>query len=328
MATKSQKTKVGIFVVLCLLLMGGSLYLISGTYQDEGQHYWLTFDESILGLYEGTMVEYLGVPVGKVRSISVLPATNKPYVQIVINPAKVTLNHGVQAKLVLYSFAAGTMAISLTGGDPALGRLPENAEIPTQPSAITAISGQAQELMERVENIAASIETGLEGMESGELTAIIDKVNGLLDDAKTFLADTKDLVGTANTTVADLRGDVQKVINNVTEIMEELKPTIKNLNELLVTSNDKVKQLDVNAAQAQLNKVLENVAQMTEKLNKAVSEVDGLTANALHEADNVESDLRSALKQMSEALYSMRIFVEQLQSNPSALIRGRAVPEE
>lgn len=328
MATKSQKTKVGIFLVLCGLLMGGSLYLVSGYYQDEGIHYYLEFDESILGLYEGGMVEYLGVPVGKVRSISVDTATNKPYVQIVINPEKATLHHGVQAKLVLYSFAAGTMAISLTGGDITLGRLPEGSIIPTQPSAITAIASEAQGLMERVEGILGKVETGLEGMESGDLTAVVNKVNGLLDDAGVFLDDTRELVNTANATVGGLRDDARGVIASAEEIMEELKPTIRNLNELMATSNEKVKQLDINAAQTQLNTILENVAEITTKLNETVREVDGITANALHEADNVENDLRMALKQMSEALYSMRMFVEQLQSNPGQLIRGKIVVED
>jgi hypothetical protein len=59
-----------------------------------------------------------------------------------------------------------------------------------------------------------------------------------------------------------------------------------------------------------------------------MGEVDNLTANALHEADNVETSLRKALGDMSEALYVMRVFVEQLNANPSALIRGKETPKE
>lgn len=328
LATKSQKTKVGIFMLLCGLLMAGSLYLISGFYQDQGTQYWLEFDESILGLYEGATIEYLGVPVGKVRSIRVRPETNKPYIEVSIDSTKVTLHQGVQAKLVLYSFAAGTMAISLTGGDVAQGSLPEGSQIPTEPSAITAIAGQVQDVMERVEGIASQIETGLEGMESGELTAIIDKVNGLLDDGKTFLADTRELVETATGTVDDVRGDLKKVVDSAVEIMDELKPTIKNVDALVVTSKEKVAQLDVDAASKQLSTVLENVAQLTEKLNATMAQVDGMTANALHEADNVETSLRHALGDMSEALYAMRVFVEQLNANPASLIRGKETPKE
>jgi ABC-type transporter Mla subunit MlaD len=328
LATKSQKTKVGVFMLLCGLLMGGSLYLISGFYQDQGVRYWLEFEDSILGLYEGAMVEYLGVPVGKVHAIRVRPDSNKPQIDISIDSTKVLLHKGVQAKLVMHSIAAGTMAISLTGGDVAQGRLPENSQIPTVPSAITAIAGQLQDVMKRVEGIMGQVETGLEGMESGELTAVIDKVSGLLDDGKVFLADTKELVNSATETVDGVRGDLDQVVDSALEVIEELKPTIKNVNDLVVTSKEKVAELDVDAAQEQLTKVLENVAQLTEKLNVTMGEVDNLTANALHEADNVETSLRKALGDMSEALYVMRVFVEQLNANPSALIRGKETPKE
>jgi ABC-type transporter Mla subunit MlaD len=165
-------------------------------------------------------------------------------------------------------------------------------------------------------------------MESGELTAVIDKVSGLLDDGKVFLADTKELVNSATETVDGVRGDLDQVVDSALEVIEELKPTIKNVNDLVVTSKEKVAELDVDAAQEQLTKVLENVAQLTEKLNVTMGEVDNLTANALHEADNVETSLRKALGDMSEALYVMRVFVEQLNANPSALIRGKETPKE
>lgn len=315
-------------MVACLALMGGSLYLVSGYYQDQGTRHWMQFDDSILGLYEGAMVEYLGVPVGKVRAIRVLPNSNKPYVEISTDSTKMELYKGVEAKLVLYSFAAGTMAISLTGGDPAAGKLPENAQIPTQPSAITAISSQVQDVMGEVTGILEQIDVGLEGMESGEITALIKKVSTLVDDGSVFLADTRKLVDEATGTVEDMRVELKRVIDSAVEIMDELKPTIKNVDELVVTSQEKVAALDMDALSEQVNRVLESVAEMTEKLNKTMSEVDSLTANALHEADNVEHSLRRALGDMSEALYTMRVFVEQLSANPAALIRGKETPKE
>ena len=67
--------------------MVAATLVITGIYQDPGLNYWLEFNESILGLYEGGMVEYLGVPAGKVREIYV---TDNQYarVNIVIDPVK------------------------------------------------------------------------------------------------------------------------------------------------------------------------------------------------------------------------------------------------
>ena len=150
MATRSQKTKVGIFMIGAILLFALSLFFVSGYYGDGGHHYSMQFENTILGLYEGAIVEYLGVTVGKVRNIKVLEDNNLPIVEIALDPAKVTLYKGVEAKLSLYSMAAGTMAISLTGGDPEQGELRPGSRIPTAPSAITAISTQVIDMMDQM----------------------------------------------------------------------------------------------------------------------------------------------------------------------------------
>ena len=53
MASKKVKVKVGIFLIACFTLIGISLAYISGTLRPEGVPYWLEFDASVLGVYEG-----------------------------------------------------------------------------------------------------------------------------------------------------------------------------------------------------------------------------------------------------------------------------------
>lgn len=111
--------------------MAAVVVVLRGYYDDKGVTYAIEFEESISGLYEGGIVTYLGVPVGKVRDIFVTEA-NKPHVNIVIDPLKVQLFEGVEAQLVIYSFAAGTMAISLEGGHPISGNLPPREPHPRE----------------------------------------------------------------------------------------------------------------------------------------------------------------------------------------------------
>ena len=66
MATRRQRVEVAVFLLVCAGIMGGLLYLVAGL-NDSGVEYSVVFDESISGLYEGAFVQYLGVPVGKVK---------------------------------------------------------------------------------------------------------------------------------------------------------------------------------------------------------------------------------------------------------------------
>ncbi len=72
MATRKQKMKVGVFLATCFIIVAAAVTYLSGLYEDQGKHYWIEFEESVLGLFEGGQVEYLGVPVGKVSDISVM----------------------------------------------------------------------------------------------------------------------------------------------------------------------------------------------------------------------------------------------------------------
>lgn len=325
MATRSQKAKVGVFLLLCIGVMAAAMAFIAG-FNDPGTTYTVVFERTILGLYEGGMVEYLGVPVGKVKEITV-NKDNKPVVTLAIDRRKVTLYTGVEAQLVLYSFASGSMAVSLKGGDPAQGELRPGSNIPAKPSLIDDISTQITEVMEDVNGITEVLASGLDGLEEGKLTEMVNKVDGLLDDAKKFMDNTNNVVAEANTTIADVRERTAKLIENVTEISEDAKPIANNINELVVTMNGKLKDLDVKAAGEDLNRVLDNLAELTDKFNKAMEQFDSVAANTQHKADNLDFSLRSALGDMREALTAMQMFVDQLAQDPAQLIRGKGKPK-
>ncbi len=53
MATRKQKFQVFVFLIVCLALVGLIIYIVSGMYSTTKLKYWVEFDESVLGIYEG-----------------------------------------------------------------------------------------------------------------------------------------------------------------------------------------------------------------------------------------------------------------------------------
>lgn len=322
MATRTQKMKVGVFLTCCITILVCIFIIIAGYYERPGIHYWIEFEESVLGLNEGGMVEYLGVPVGRVREIHVTPQ-KKAHVEISINPAKVTLQPGVEAQLVLYSIAAGTMAVSLSGGDYRADRLPENSQIPAKPSTIKTISSQIESLLGDLSEIAEKLNQGFEGMESGQVNDIIKQAGHLLDETTNLIDNGKTFVGQANDTLSNLKGDAQKVIDEALGLSKDVRRLSGEVEDFIKTAKDKLLEFDIPQTQGQVNEVLGRIVELSDNLNRTVKEFQDITANTLHEADNVEFSLRRSLSEINQVLESTRIFVEELRKDPASLIRGK-----
>lgn len=329
MATRKQKIKVSVFLILCIGIMVVGTLVVTGIYQEPGLSYWLEFNESVLGLYEGGLVEYLGVPVGKVRDILVTE-NQLAHVEIVINPEKVTIHEGTQGKLVIYSMAAGTMAISLSEGDPQKAELPEFAQIPTKPSTIEAFSSQLSNIMEDLSStlkdvsiIGEKVRIQVENLDDTAVRDIVHQVRDLVGKGDTFMENTNGLVTEATETVKDVRGHANTLVETISARSKDLERLIKKIETLVETYNSRGEELHVDVLQEQLNKLLEQVTETAGQMDSTVANLDTIAGDIMHKAGNVEYTLRGTLSDLSDSLESIRILVNQLKEDPSALIRGR-----
>lgn len=327
MATKKVKIKVGVFLLACFSLMIVSVAYVSGLYKEDGVQYWLEFEESVLGVYEGGIVEYLGLPIGKVSDMSVTP-TNRAYIEITIDPDKVVLQRGVEAQLVLYSLAAGTMAVELSGGKLEDGPLPPNSQIPTRPSAFSAISTKIEGLMSDASSIMDKIEKGFHGLEDGELTEIVARVGRILDQVETLVVDTQDTMKAGKTTLASIEERIDPVTEEVLALSKNIRQTSESADEFLRVATEKTSQLDIASLGGKADQVLEQITELTTKLNASVATLDESSATMLHEADNLEYSFRATLLNTSDTLLALESLLSQIKEDPASLLRGKSKLKE
>lgn len=327
MATRKQKLKVGVFLLLCVGIMTVGTLVVTGIYQEPGLHYWLEFEESILGLYEGGLVEYLGVPVGKVRNIYVTGGQHA-HVDIVIDPNKVTLHEGVEGQLVIYSIAAGTMAVSLSGGNPELPELKEESRIPTKPSAIEAFSAQLSKILEDVSELADAILAQVANLDETAVSDIVHQVRDLLNKGDDFVEDSNELIREATEAVKDIRKHADTLVDHLDARSNDLGRLAENIEKLVEVSTLRVEQLDIEQLQKQFSELLEQVTAVAQQADETVVRIETVATDIVHQADNVEFALRGALFELRDAFDSIRIMVNQLKDDPSALIRGRGRARE
>ena len=321
MATRKQKFKVSIFLLLCIGFMTAATLVITGIYQDPGLHYSLEFDESILGLYEGGMVEYLGVPVGKVSEIYVTEG-QYAHVEIVINPNKVTLHEGAEGQLVMFSIAAGTMAVSLSGGNPERPKIEEYTTIPTKQSTIEAFSSQMTKILEDVAAISENISGQIANLDDTAISDIVHQTRDLLAKGDTFVDDTDALIQEATGAVQDVRKHADGLFDTIQEHSKDLKQLTDKLGKLLDVSTERAEQLDVEQLQKQFNELLAQVTDVAAQVDKTVANMDVIATDVVQQTDNVEFTLRRTMLEMRDTFDSIRTVVNNLKDDPSALLRG------
>ena len=317
MATRAQKAKVGLFVVICGFLIIGGALLIRGYKIEERFPYWIEFDESVLGLGAGGLVEYMGVPVGAVSNIYVTDQ-NRAHVDVLISKDKVTLKEGVTARLVLYSLATGTMCVSLEGGagDP----LPAGSEIHSQKSLITAVSSQIEGILGDMRQIAETIKNGLTGMQEGDLASLFQDADALITRGQEFL-------DTATQTITDMKGKVESGLEGFGDLVAETKKLLRDTDEAVKKAAKKIETLQVSEMQDNVNEAIEGFAALSKRLQETANALDNVARQALHEAGNVEYNLRATLRTLNESLEAVRELTQYLQQDPSALIRGKGTPK-
>lgn len=327
MATRKQKFQVFLFLFVCLLITLLIVYFVSGMYSNYGIKYWIEFDESVLGVYEGGVVEYLGVPVGKVEEIRVSPE-GKPIVVINIDSKKVTLHEGVEANIVIYSLAAGTMAISLSGGNPQSPILPPGSKIPARRSTISAVSSRIEELVDDLKNILNSVKTGLEGIESGDITEITKKVDRVLEKGETLLDDLQKTVKNINATIEKIEPQITKTMDVGEQTLNNIKQLSEKADKLITVITDKAEQIDIQKTQDNVNSAIEEVKNLSKNVDGLVNELKNITSTASYKADNIEFSFQKTLQEINYTLESLRNLLESIRKNPSSVIRGKVSDKE
>ena len=304
MATRKQKIKVSVFLLACVGIFTAATMVITRIYEDAGDSYWLEFEESILGLYEGGMVEYQGVPVGRVNNIFVTPR-QKPHVEVTIDPRKVQLRRGVEGRLVIYSIAAGTMAISLSGGDPKAPVLPPGSQIPTRRSTIEAISKQLTDVMERVTGILDDVESKLAAIRTEDLQEIVSKV--------------KDIVNRGD----ELAAQSSTFMDETTGAVRDAREEIRRVSDLLDTSRGKVADVDVQGLQERLTRTLDDISALSRRAAEMLDQAGGAAENVTRKAGDVEYSLRQTMSELRDTFTELRLLVEELRREPSQVVRGK-----
>ena len=218
MATRAQKIKVGVFLLVGLALVIGVFVIIAMKDRKPTDIYLITFKESVSGLKKDSPVLYKGVPVGKVKDIRV-KQDNTIVTRIGVERNLVTLHEGTVAKLDLGSLMGG-MVIELSGGDIHSPRLKPGSSIAAEASVLEHLAKDLPQIMDEIKQILGNLNRAL-----GEENA--DRVGSLLRNAdQSFIS--------LNTTLDDLAELLRITRRDLSDHGYELRKTMLSFQKAML----------------------------------------------------------------------------------------------
>jgi phospholipid/cholesterol/gamma-HCH transport system substrate-binding protein len=304
METRANYVMIGAFTLATaafLLLFG--LWAAKYTSDKDWRYYNVVFDEAVTGLTEGGSVQYNGISVGTVDTLSLAPDDPRKVVAHVKLRATTPVKVDTRAKLS-FTGLTGTAFIQLTGGSPnAQSLVPDNSD--TVPTILTEASA--------LQNIAET---------ANKLVARLDKV--LSDDNIRNITETLDNIENATGVLADQRKDIGALITNARVSSEKLAATLD-------TTNGAIADVDRELVQ-KLPQLIAKLDSTLNRLDSAAGNADKLLSENRGAINNFTQDGLSQLGPTMEELRSLvrdlRKISSRLEDNPAGYVLGRQKPKE
>ena len=318
----------GAFVLGALLLVIVVVFALGGpAFNEEKSSCIAYFEDNVSGLDVGAPVEYQGVKVGSVTDIHLeCDLSTLKFVR----PVRFELSsrsihyfgtaadigdeeffdtliraQGLRAQLASQSLLTGKLKSTLTH-DPASPIVLANRdddndalEIPTIPSPLSAAAKKLSDLP--IAEVVAELRSTLAGISSlVNSPALADTVNSL----PAPLASATNALASASATL-DLLRDL---------LRDRLPPLLDNLS---ATSSSATETLD--GLRARLPPLLDSLSTAS---GSASAAADSLSATLAPDSPQALI-LSDALQDLQDAARSLRLFLDALEQNPDALLRGK-----
>jgi len=332
MKNKTNPAAIGIFIAGAIVILFASLVIFgSGRFFHPTKDLMLTFQEPVTGLDVGAPVKLMGVTVGSVKEIhiGVSDETNGVFlvnvvIQIDLDNAqasfgnyqidlddriqfeKLTKDLGLRGQLDVQSMVSGQLYVSLDI-QPDWQGFQLNREQETDLWEIPTIPSTKQKLMQ-------SLVTSLENLTEFDVKGTSEKLQGLLDDLRTDLKALK--LEQTGPDLAKTVAELKSLVSNpeLHTAITNLNITLNQMNQLSSKLNDRVDPI-LTAAEASLNKAGTTIDEATKTLRQMQAQLGPNSTLGL--------ELVRTLEEASLTLNSLRQLAQELQRNPSSLITGK-----
>ncbi|MDE7012369.1 MCE family protein [Taurinivorans muris] len=296
-----NKTVVGAFVFGSIVLVCLAFFLLGyGNYGTKQSSFALFFDSSLRGLNINSPVFFNGVPVGRVRSIYIVPtseiASFKTVVIIELNENSggvdsINENHNflyyIDDENYVYELIDKGLRAKLTTASLITGQLVVDLVMVNDPEPLSQEKKQKYEGIVQIPTLPNVFESILSNVEDLPIRDISKNVLLLLENANTALAEIN---------VPEMSKNLNAALAKVNELENETKNTVLEYRKLAQLFNHAVP-----AILKYVDRFAKNGSRLTQDDSAFMQEVF-LTLQSLRDAANSISHLAELLENQPDAL--------------------------
>jgi phospholipid/cholesterol/gamma-HCH transport system substrate-binding protein len=280
----------------------------------------VVFNGKVSGLGRGSSVLFNGLRIGEVKELEIEPDDPGQIYAILKVSQSAPLRVDTIARLEGQGLA-GIVAVQLRGGSPAAAPLVAG---PGQ-AFPTIIAESSESIFEKVESIAKGIDEALVGIDAaiqanaGPVTEKIKYLENLSATLDSNSSEVDKLMKNVSSAAEFITPLPDKLKNFSDGFMETLRSVDKNRVASVIDDADRL-AAKLNAAAPDIGKTVRNVASMSEKLNRAADQVDGVLKGAQAFLSGAgREDARSVFEDVAEAAKSLRTLADNLDRSSAAV---------
>jgi phospholipid/cholesterol/gamma-HCH transport system substrate-binding protein len=314
MKSKREEAAVGLFVLVAMALLIGTVLAVSGTFSSGGvKHY--TYFKSAGGLLPGAIVRYGGMDAGKVKTVRVDPQdSTRIEIDFTVQPDTPVKTDSIAKIAALGALSDNFVELSTgTKGSPLA---PPGSEVK---SAETVGIGDIGDMIGSLAPVANQV---LETLNERliELKVTTARVNDLLNDKNR--ADVGASLGNLNSMLADSRPKVSASLTNVQNVSAQILPILDKLKTTMDQANTVLSHVDSLVVENH-----EDVRTIVIELRKTLLTASSLMEQIKNTTDNNEDNIDQTILNIRATTENMRQLTDSLKSNPAVIIRGNNVKD-
>ncbi|WP_454832123.1 MlaD family protein [Pseudoxanthomonas wuyuanensis] len=304
METKANYVLIGAFTIIIIasLLMFG-LWAAKYSSERTWQEYQVVFREAVTGLSVGSPVQYNGISVGSITTLTLAPNDPRQVIARIRLESRTPVKTDTRAKLAITSLTGPTI-IQLSGGTPQAPALTSVDQrdapvIQTAPSALQNITDTANRIVERLDQV-------------------------LSDKNVASIAGTLENLETISASLANRDEGLQSLLVSA-------RDAAQNLDRTLTTTNGTIERLDQNLVR-ELPAILNKLDSTLAKLDSAADNADAILGENRAAINSFANDglaqLAPTLTELRGLVRDLRRVSDRLEGNPARYLLGRDAPKE
>ncbi|KRE17839.1 mammalian cell entry protein [Bosea sp. Root381] len=325
MESRANYALVGLFTLAVLAALFGFVYWFNSGGTGRKTDVRVIFSGTVTGLGRGSSVLFNGLRVGEVTRIELQPDDPRRIFAVIQVDGTTPLRVDTRARIEAQGLA-GVVAVQLLGGDPGSPVLTAQPgqDMPT----IVAERSEFQDIIESVRTIAKRADDvlgGIEGLVKDNAGSISNTVRNV-EKFSTALGNNSEGIDKLMQSFGTIADTIAPLATKLGVLSEELTEIVRSVDDKKVTAIvDNVDKFTaaLGASSGDVGKAVSDVASITDKLNKAADQVEGVLKSAQAFLNTAAGqDGRSAFTEVSDAAKSIRVLADNLDKRTAEITAG------